>query len=319
MSTDLDIFQQGGAVATKNRRDDGFTNNVGGSSITSRSISIVNNKFRQMVNGKEINKTSEPYIDVVIVNAAPSVNRMFYGATYDPKAQKRTPPKCWSHDSQVPDAKASEVQATKCSDCPQNIAGSGPGTTKACRFHRYIAVVLADDIDGDVYRVKLSATSVFGNGTPERRPFHEYRDYLVANGEGLGSVVSRMIVGEDTSNIGFRAIARLSDEEFMRCRLKTETEEAVRAITLSVSATRDDDGEEFSSSAAPAPAPRPAERQPIPQPAPVEEVEDDEDDIPVPEVRNKAKPAPTAPATTSMPTKLDGGDVSLDDLVADWT
>jgi len=320
MSTELDIFQQGGAVATKHRRDDGFTNNVGGSTITSRSISIVNNKFRQMVNGKEINKTSEPHIDVVIVNAAPAVNRMFYGATYDPKAQKRTPPKCWSHDSQVPDENSTEKQASKCSECPQNIAGSGPGSTKACRFHRYIAVVLADDIDGDVYRVKLSATSVFGNGTPERRPFHEYRDYLVANGEGLGSVVSRMIVGEDTSNIGFRAIARLSDEEFERCRAKTDTEEAIRAITLSVSATRDDNGEEFSSApaSAPAPAPRPAVRQPIPQEAEIIEEEDEEDDIPEPVVRNKAKPAPTAPATTSMPTKLDGGDVSLDDLVADW-
>jgi hypothetical protein len=309
MSTELDIFQQGGAVATRNRRDDGFTSNVGGSSITSKSISIVNNKFRLMVNGKEISKTDQGFIDVVIVNAAPTVNRMFYSETYDPKAQKRTPPKCWSHDSQVPDPESREKQADKCADCPQNIAGSGPGKTKACRFHRYIAVVLADDLHGDIYRVKLSATSVFGNGTNDRRPFHEYRDYLVANGEGLGSVVSRMIVGEDTSNIGFKAVARLSDDEFDVCRSRTSEEEAVRAITLSVATDRDENGEEF----APAPeaAPRPATRQPI-----VEEPE--EDAIPEPVVRS-AKPAPTTAAPQPAPTKVDSGDVSLDDLVADWT
>lgn len=308
MSTYLDIFQQGStAVATTNRRDDGFTSTIGGTSITSKSISIINNKFRLMVNGKEISKTDQGFIDVVVVNAAPTVNRMFYGETYDPKAQKRTPPKCWSHDSQVPDAESREKQADKCADCPQNIAGSGPGKTKACRFHRYIAVVLADDLHGDIYRVKLSATSVFGNGTADRRPFHEYRDYLVANGEGLGSVVSRMIVGEDTSNIGFRAIARLSDEEFDICRSRTSSEDAVRAITLSVATDRDDNGEEF----APAPAPRPATREPIPQTV-VEE-----DNIPEPVVRS-AKPAPTTAAPTPAP-KVDAGDISLDDLVADWT
>jgi hypothetical protein len=310
MSTELDIFQQGGAVAVRNRRDDGFTSNVGGSSITSKSITIVNNKFRLMVNGKEISKTDQGFIDVVIVNAAPSVNRMFYAETFDPKAQKRTPPKCWSHDSQIPDPQSREKQADKCSDCPQNIAGSGPGKTKACRFHRYIAVVLADDLHGDIYRVKLSATSVFGNGNNDRRPFHEYRDYLVANGEGLGSVVSRMIVGEDTSNIGFKAVARLSDDEFDTCRSRTQEEEAVRAITLSVATDRDEDGEEF----APAPkaAPRPATRQPIVE-EPVEEA------IPEPVKRSaaEAKPAPTPPAPP--PAKVDSGDVSLDDLVADWT
>ena len=311
MSTELDIFQQGGtAVSTRNRRDDGFTSNVGGSSITSKSITIVNNKFRLMVNGKEISKTDQGFIDVVIVNAAPSVNRMFYAETFDPKAQKRTPPKCWSHDSQTPDPQSREKQSDKCSDCPQNIAGSGPGKTKACRFHRYIAVVLADDLNGDIYRVKLSATSVFGNGNNDRRPFHEYRDYLVANGEGLGSVVSRMIVGEDTSNIGFKAVARLSDDEFDTCRSRTQEEEAVRAITLSVATDRDEDGEEFVT--APKPAPRPATRQPI-----VEEPEEEFIPEPVKRSAATAKPAPTPP--TPPAPKLDEGDVSLDDLVADWT
>ena len=38
MSTEVDIFSQGGAVATTGRRDDGFTANITGSSSTSKRI-----------------------------------------------------------------------------------------------------------------------------------------------------------------------------------------------------------------------------------------------------------------------------------------
>lgn len=316
MSTELDIFQQGGAVATNTRRDDGFTSSLGASSINSKSIGLVNNKFRMVVNGKEIMKTDQPYLDVIIVNAAPDVNRIYYSGTYDPKAQKREPPQCWSHDSRVPADDVLNKQAETCESCPQNIKGSGPGTTKACRFHRYIAVVLANDPKGDIYRVKLSATSVFGSGTDTRRPFNEYREYLVANGEALGTVVSRMIAGEDTSNIGFRAVGRLTDEQLAYLKTRSQSEDAKRAITLTVATDKhDEDGVEFATPT-PAPAPAPAQAAPAPKPAPA--ATEPEDDIPEP-VKRDAKPAPTTAAPTPAPKAADVGDVSLDDLVADWT
>lgn len=312
MSTELDIFQQGGAVATT-KRDDGFTSSLGSSSISSKSISIVNNKFRMMVNGKEIMKTDQPYLDVIIVNANPDVNRIYYSGTYDPKAIKREPPQCWSHDSRVPADDVVNKQSETCESCPQNIKGSGPGTTKACRFHRYIAVVLASDPKGDIYRVKLSATSVFGSGTDTRRPFNEYRDYLVANGEALGSVISRMLVGEDTSNIGFRPVGRLTDEQFAFIKTRSQSEDAKRAITLSVATDKhDEDGAEFSQ-----PTPQPAP-QAAPAPAPQPAATTPEDDIPEP-VKRDAKPAPTKAEPAPAPKVADVGDVSLDDLVADWT
>lgn len=314
MSTELDIFQQGGAVATNTRRDDGFTSSLGASSINSKSISLVNNKFRMVVNGKEIMKTDQPYLDVIIVNANPDVNRIFYSETYDPKAMKRTPPQCWSHDSRVPADDVINKQSETCEACPQNIKGSGPGTTKACRFHRYIAVVLASDPKGDIYRVKLSATSVFGSGTDTRRPFNEYREYLVANGEALGTVVSRMIAGEDTSNIGFRAVGRLTDEQLAYLKTRSQSEEAKRAITLSVATDKhDDDGAEFTQ---PAPAPAPVQAAPAPAPQPAATTP--EDDIPEP-VKRDAKPAPVKAEPAPAPKTADAGDVSLDDLVADWT
>jgi hypothetical protein len=68
MSTEVDVFQSG-AIATTSRRDDGFTANITGSSITSKRISIRNNVFRLVVNGKEIDKSEARHLDIVIVNA----------------------------------------------------------------------------------------------------------------------------------------------------------------------------------------------------------------------------------------------------------
>jgi len=300
MSTELDIFTQSTGVVEHAKRDDGFSSNVTASTITSKSITIQNNSFVMKVNGKEMSRTDQKHLDVVIVNISPAVHRQYYKEQYDPKAQKRKPPTCWTHDSQSPAPEVVEKQSVSCTNCPQNIAGSGPGTSKACRFSRNIAVVLASDMAGEVYRVKLSATSIFGDGVPERRPLHFYNDYLKANGESLGTVISRMTVGTDTSNIGFKAIGRLTDEQFNIAQQKSHTEDAKRAIVLTVATDKtDEDGVEFEQ--------KPIQR-PVAQPAPV-------DNIPEPVVRD-SKPA-AEPTPASKP-KIDQGDISLDDLVADW-
>jgi len=302
MSTELDIFSSGTALAQTSKRDDGFTNKVAGSTITNKTIGIINNKFRLMVNGKEISRTDQPHLDVVIVNSCEHVHRMYYKDQYDPKALKKAPPLCWTDNSITPHPKAAHKQSDNCQTCPQNIKGSGPGNTKACRYSRNVAVVLANDIAGDVYKVKLSATSIFGSGNTERHPFHEYKDYLVANNEGLMTVVSRMLVGEDTSNIGFRPVGRLDDAQFEICKQKSQSEEALRAISLTVATDKtDEDGVEF--------------EQPTPKAEPV--VAKVEDDIAEPVKRN-AEPEPT-PAPKPATPKIDQGDVSLDDLVSDWT
>jgi hypothetical protein len=117
------------------------------------------------------------------------------------------------------------------------------------------------------------------------------------------SVVSRVSFDEDSSStkIGFKAIRRLSDEEYAVCATKSVSEEAKRAITLSVNINREDDGEEFEQKKQ-----QPIQRPQVAAPAP--------DNIPEPIVRAEEKPQPK-PASP----KVDQGDVSLDDLVSDWT
>ena len=309
MSTDLDVFGST-AVATHSRRDDGFTANITGSSTTAKRISIRGGKFRLMVNGKEIEKSNQDALDVVIVNASPHVHRMYFSKAYVP-GEKMPPPTCWTSDSQKPDDAVVERQAESCLACPQNIKGSGANGTKACRFSRRIAVVRADDMGGDVYQMTLPAQSIFGNGTKDRKPLHEYTDYVRANGQNLMSVVSRVSFDEDSSStkIGFKPIRVLNDDEYAVCSTRSTSEEAKRAITLSVNVDKDD-GEEFEQKKQ-QPIQRPQVARPADPPAPKVE-----DDIPEPTVRAAEKPAP-APKPAAP--KVDQGDVSLDDLVSDWT
>jgi len=304
MSNELDVFGST-AVATHNRRDDGFTANITGSSTTAKRISIRGGKFRLMVNGKEVEKSNQDTLDVVIVNASPHVHRMYFSKAYVP-GEKMPPPTCWTSDSQKPDEAVVEKQAESCLSCPQNIKGSGANGTKACRFSRRIAVVRADDLNGDVYQMTLPAQSIFGNGTKDRKPLHEYTEYVRANGQNLMSVVSRVSFDEDSSStkIGFKPIRVLSDEEYDLCATRSTSEEAKRAITLSVNVNKDEDGEEFETK----------KQQPIQRPEPLKAI----DDIPEPTVRVADKPTPP-PAPKPAATKVDQGDVSLDDLVSDWT
>ena len=117
------------------------------------------------------------------------------------------------------------------------------------------------------------------------------------------SVVSRVSFDEDSSStkIGFKAIRILNDDEYAVCTTKSNSEEAKRAITLSVNINKDEDGEEFEQK----------KQQPIQRP---QVAAPEADNIPEPVVRAEEKPQPKPAAP-----KADQGDVSLDDLVSDWT
>jgi len=160
-------------------------------------------------------------------------------------------------------------------------------------------------MNGDVYQMTLPAQSIFGNGTKDCKPLHEYTDYVRANGQNLMSVVSRVSFDEDSSStkIGFKAIRILNDDEYAACATKSTSEEAKRAITLSVTVNKDEDGEEFEQK----------KQQPIQRPEVLKVI----DDIPEPTVRAAEKPTPP-PAPKPAAPKADQGDVSLDDLVSDW-
>jgi hypothetical protein len=231
----------------------------------SKRISIEGGVWRMLVNGKEAAKNEDRTMNVVIVAAAPETSRTFYAGAY--KKGVVASPDCWSADSKIPDAKAKNPQATKCADCPQNIKGSGQGDSRACRFSQRLAVVLENDIAGDVYQLTLPATSIWGEGTNGKWPLKTYAKMVGSKGIPISSVVTEMRFDTDsaTPKLTFKAVRYLETEEFNEALEQGKTDASTRAITMTVAQV---DGvkevavveEEFEEAAEPAVETQPVKR-----------------------------------------------------------
>lgn len=236
---------------------------MGGGGGDSKRISIEGGVWRMMVNGKEAAKNEDRTMNVVIVAAAPETSRTFYAGAY--KKGVVSSPDCWSADSKIPDAKARNPQASKCADCPQNIKGSGQGDSRACRFSQRLAVVLENDISGDVYQLTLPATSIWGEGSNGKWPLKTYAKMVGSKGIPISSVVTEMRFDTDsaTPKLTFKAVRYLETEEFNEAIAQGTTDAATRAITMTVAQV---DGvkevveEEFEEAAEPAVETQPVKR-----------------------------------------------------------
>jgi len=255
-----------------------LTGGTGGGST--KRISIKGGVFRLMADGKEITSIDDRHLDVVIVNAAPKISRTFYAGQYVEGETKG--PDCWSADGDKPDATVEEPQASDCASCPMNVKGSGQGDSKACRFSQRLAVVLANDVGGDVMQLQLAATSIFGKEEGEKRPLQAYARYLAAQSINPETLVTRLRFDTKAAvpKLFFQPLRWLEDDEYAVAVKKGESTEAKLAVTMSV--------------AKPADKPLQLEgAKPKAKAAPVEEAEE----VDEPE---KRKPAPKA---TAVPQK----------------
>lgn len=207
---------------------------TGGTGVSSKRISTKGGVFRLVAGGKEIAAIDDRHLDVVIVNAAPKVSRTFYAGQYVEGETKA--PDCWSADGDLPDATAKNPQAKSCATCPQNVKGSGQGDTRACRFSQRLAVVLANDIAGDVMQLTLAATSIFGKEDGDKRPLQAYARYLAAQNISPETLVTRLKFDTKAAvpKLFFQPVRWLDDAEFATVTEKGSTEDAKRAITMTV-------------------------------------------------------------------------------------
>jgi hypothetical protein len=293
-----------------------------GSGGGGKRISMKNGVWRLLDNGKEIAQVEERYLDVVIIKAAPKVSRVLYLGAYD--SANTAPPDCWSADGDTPDASIKEPQSKTCAKCEQNVAGSGKGNSRACRFQQRIAVVTASDLvengeKANVMNFTVPATSLFGKAEGDKRPLQEYARWLGAQKVGPEMLVTRMKF--DTSDetegqkVVFKAMRYLEQEEFDAIEVLAESDDAQKAITMTVAQA---DGVAKPADAVEGDAPKPkAKAKPAAEeetPAPksrakakpaVEEEEapapkakakpaEEDDDAPPPAAKSKAKPAPPA-------------------------
>ena len=214
---------------------------VGGGDSQTKRIALGANKFVLKVNGTEISKTPTNKLEVVIVNASKHISRTFYAKAWDPKGDA-APPDCWSNDGEKPDASCKEPQHNTCVGCPQDINGSGQGTTKACRKNRRIAVALASDLGGDVYQMTLQSKSIFYDmkapGDLEHMPFNQYAKYVGTQGYNLNTLVTEMRFDEDSTvgKLYFRPVRFLEKHEWEEAVKQGDSTAAKNAITMSVAA-----------------------------------------------------------------------------------
>ena len=258
---------------------------AGGGAGGGKRVSIKGGVFRLLVDGKEIAAIEERYLDVVLVNAAPKIGRTFYMKTYD--GDTPSAPDCWSADGEKPDATAANPQASNCASCPQNAKGSGQGDSRACRFSQRLAVVLANDIEGDVLMLQAPAASIFGKAEGENMPLQAYARFLAAQSVSPETVVTRMKFDTkaEAPKLFFKPMRWLTEEEYAIAVEKGQSPEAKQAITMTVAqmdkvpAPMELPGKPPQRAAAPAPAPTPA---PAPAPEPAPAADDDEAPPPAP-------------------------------------
>ena len=209
-----------------------LTGGTGGGST--KRISIKGGVFRLMADGKEITSIDDRHLDVVIVNAAPKISRTFYAGQYVEGETKG--PDCWSADGETPDASIEEPQASNCASCPMNVKGSGQGESKACRFSQRLAVVLANDVQGDVMQLTLAATSIFGKEEGDKRPLQAYARYLAAQNINPETLVTRLRFDTKAAvpKLFFQPVRWLEDDEYAVSIKKGASTEAKMAVTMSV-------------------------------------------------------------------------------------
>lgn len=282
---------------------------AGGGVSAGKRISIKGGVFRLLSGGKEVAAIDERFLDVVIVKAAPKVARTFYAKAYD--GETAMAPDCWSNDGDKPDAKSKSPQADTCASCPQNVAGSGNGQSRACRYQQRLAVVLANDVEGDVMQLALPATSIFGKEDGENRPLQAYARWLVAQSVDPSMVVTRMKFDTkaEAPKLFFKAMRWLTDEEYEASSKQGDTDDANKAIVLNVASQ---DGKPADALKGPAPKAK----------APVIE---DEDEAPAPAPKAKAKAPvitdedeePTVRKEEKKPSAVPGKK-SLADVVGAW-
>lgn len=287
------LFNPGNLPAfAKTRELSAMSRALAGGASGGKRISIKGGVFRLIDGGKELSTVEERYLDVVIVNAAPTVNRVWYAKKYDGDAVSA--PDCWSADDKKPSPLSKDAQSASCATCPQNISGSGEGNSRACRFQQRLAVVLADDVTGAVMELTVPALSLFGKEVNGKLPLQAYAKWLSHNSVDIAMVVTRMSfdTSAESPKLFFKTMRWLTDDEYAQVVEQGKSAEAIDAVTVTFSASTKE------SAAVSAPAEFAGSRPKKAAPAPVaEEAAEEEAEAPAPVVKKTvAKTVPTAVA-----------------------
>jgi hypothetical protein len=257
--TELTLFQSGSALPAHLQRRELSTltkSLMGGG--TSKRISIENNVFTMLVGGKAVAVNEERAMNIIIVRAADTNTRTYYGGQYEKGVKAQ--PACWSEDSVTPSERVKNPQHKSCNGCPQDIKGSGLNDSRACRYSRRLAVLLASDIDGEIYAMNINASSLFSQGEGRKMGLQQYARFLGGHGVEVNAVVTEMRFDTAANmKLVFSAVRPLEEHEWAKVIARIDDPAAIDAVTKTVG---DLDGLPAEPAAAPAPAGAP-ETKPV--------------------------------------------------------
>ena len=180
----------------QNVKLDDFTKAFSASGGTTKRITLRGRVFRLVDGGKEITKNTDPYMDVVIVNGSRTVQKTWYAGEYNP--DETSVPDCWSSDGERPDADVADPQSARCKECPQAIKGSAGAGRASCRYSMRLAIVLRNNVGGDIYQLILPQKSLFGQGDVDHMPFLQYAKYVAQSGYNLNMLATRLTFDTDS-------------------------------------------------------------------------------------------------------------------------
>jgi hypothetical protein len=99
-----------------------------------------------------------------------------------------------------------------------------------------LAVVLANNPEGDVLQVTLPATSIFGKEDGEKRPLQAYARYMAAQTPpvNLDAIVTRMKFDTqaESPKIVFAPVRWLTDAEYEIAQNQANTKDAEKAVAV---------------------------------------------------------------------------------------
>ena len=194
-------------------------------------LSIRNREFMEL-SGVQVTLLPDDSYSAVIVNAAP-ISRSYYEEDYDP--DKLSTPVCWSADTQTPstDVPADAKQAARCMDCKHNIRGSGYGSSRACRFSQRLAI-MPEGQWGDIFQLRLPATSIFGQARDGHMPMQAYARFLKEHDTPVIAVFTRIYFDRhsETPKLFFKPTRSLGDEELRVASSVIDSSDTIQAITL---------------------------------------------------------------------------------------
>lgn len=305
--SELTLFQNGSQLPAHLKRHElsDLTKSLMGTS--SKRISLEGGVFRLIVGGQEVAKNENRAMNIVVVRAANANSRTYYPETYVKGTKAR--PVCWSDDGKAPHASVKAPQASTCEKCPQNIKGSGQrADSRACRFQRRLAVLLENDMDGDIYAMNIPAQSIFGQGEGRKMGLQQYARFLGGHGIEVNAVVTELRFDTEAEGVKvtFSAVRPLEEAEYHTVVGRKDEPAAIDAVTMTVGEMdgAPEDGSRVPM-AEPAPAPMPvfsaAPAAPVAAPKPTPKP------TPAPSAFKATKPAaapvapPVAPALVEEP------------------